>query len=188
MTSAAPVLSIVATAYGLGASTASLLQARQMLRSGTSKDVSIGFLASFVGGYAIWLLYGISIGSAPLMVVDAVGALSGGFTLVVAIRARSGPGGAAASAPSGSFSRADSGSPVGALRVPAPADPGDLLGPSETRRDEGAHGEPGPVAPTPEVVSGLVPTPEDVRGVAASPARPRAGSEVSPRPKAACAG
>src|ERR687898_3632694 len=84
MTSIAPVLSIVATAYGLAAGAASLLQARQMLQRGSADDVSMGFLGSYVGGYAIWLLYGLSIGSLPLIVVDAVGTASGLTTLAIA--------------------------------------------------------------------------------------------------------
>src|SRR5918994_4697764 len=86
MTSIAPVLSIVATAYGLAAGASSLLQARQMLQRGSAGDVSMGFLGSYVGGYLIWLLYGVSIGSVPLIVVDAVGAGCGLTTLAIAVR------------------------------------------------------------------------------------------------------
>lgn len=39
-----------------------LLQARQMHARGSSGDVSARFLAVYVGGFAIWLLYGLSIG------------------------------------------------------------------------------------------------------------------------------
>ena len=50
--------------------------------------MSARFLAGYVGGYAIWLLYGMSIGSAPLIVVDLVGLLCGGFTLAVTLTVR----------------------------------------------------------------------------------------------------
>jgi hypothetical protein len=44
-----------------------------MLARRTSGDVSALFLASYAGGYAIWLAYGLSTGSIPLIVVDTVG-------------------------------------------------------------------------------------------------------------------
>jgi uncharacterized protein with PQ loop repeat len=66
-----------------------LLQTRQMLARRSSRDVSARFLASYAGGYAIWLTYGLSTGSIPLIVVDAVGLLCGGLTLAVALSLRS---------------------------------------------------------------------------------------------------
>ena len=77
-----------ATAYGVLAALKSLLQTRQMLARGTSGDVSALFLASYVGGYAIWLAYGLSTGSIPLIVVDTVGLLCGGLALAVALSLR----------------------------------------------------------------------------------------------------
>ena len=77
-----------ATVYGVFAALKSLLQTRQMLARGTSGDVSALFLASYVGGYAIWLAYGLSTGSIPLIVVDTVGLLCGGLTLAVALSLR----------------------------------------------------------------------------------------------------
>ena len=46
------------------------------------------FLASYTGGYAIWLAYGLSIGSLPLIVVDTVGLLCAGLTIAVALSLR----------------------------------------------------------------------------------------------------
>jgi len=77
-----------ATSYGVLAALKSLLQTRQMLAYRTSRDVSAIFLASYVGGYAIWLAYGLSTGSIPLIVVDTVGLLCGGLTLAVALSLR----------------------------------------------------------------------------------------------------
>jgi hypothetical protein len=62
--------------------------ARQMLARRTSGDVSALFLASYAGGYAIWLAYGLSTGSLPLIVADTVGLLCGGLTLAVALSLR----------------------------------------------------------------------------------------------------
>ena len=78
----------VATVYGVFAALKSLLQVRQMLARRSSRDVSAGFLASYAGGYAIWLAYGLSTGSVPLIVVDTVGLLCGGLTLAVALSLR----------------------------------------------------------------------------------------------------
>ena len=80
--------STVATVYGVLGAFKTLLQTRQMLARRTSGDVSAGFLASYAGGYAIWLAYGLSTGSIPLIVVDAIGLLCGGLTLAVALSLR----------------------------------------------------------------------------------------------------
>jgi uncharacterized protein with PQ loop repeat len=77
-----------ATVYGVLGALKTLLQARQMLARRTSREVSAGFLASYAGGYAIWLTYGLSTGSLPLIVVDTVGLLCGGLTLAVALSLR----------------------------------------------------------------------------------------------------
>jgi MtN3 and saliva related transmembrane protein len=82
------VIGTAATAYGVGAAATALLQARQILRRRRSCDVSARFFASYVGGYAIWLLYGVSIGSMPLILVDLVGLLCGGFTLTITLAVR----------------------------------------------------------------------------------------------------
>ncbi len=67
------VLGTAATLYGLGGALSVLLQARQVHVRGTSGDVSARFFAVYVGGFAIWLLYGLSIGSIPIILVHAVG-------------------------------------------------------------------------------------------------------------------
>jgi uncharacterized protein with PQ loop repeat len=85
---AAQLLGVVATLYGVGAAASALLQARQMVRRRSSCDVSARFFAAYAGGYAVWLAYGISIGSLPLVVVDAVGLLCGGLTLALALELR----------------------------------------------------------------------------------------------------
>jgi uncharacterized protein with PQ loop repeat len=82
------MIGTAATLYGFGASFAMLLQARQLRERGTSCDVSAAFLGTYVGGYAIWLLYGVSIGSVPIIVVHAVGLGFGALTLAVALALR----------------------------------------------------------------------------------------------------
>ena len=84
-------LGTVATAYGVLGALKTLLQTRQMLARRSSRDVLAGFLASYAGGYGVWLAYGLSTGSIPLIVVDIAGLLSGGLTLAVALFLRGSP-------------------------------------------------------------------------------------------------
>ena len=71
----------MATVYGVGGSLSILLQARQILarRAG---DVSLRFLAPYVGGYRF------SLASLPMIVVHSLGLASGAVTLAVATRFR----------------------------------------------------------------------------------------------------
>jgi uncharacterized protein with PQ loop repeat len=77
------VLGAAATVYGLGGALSVLLQARQMYVRGRSCDVSARFLTVYVGGFAIWLLYGLGIESFPIILVHAVGLVCGTITLSV---------------------------------------------------------------------------------------------------------
>ena len=82
------LMGTVATLYGVGAAGTALLQARQVWRRKSSCDVSARFFATYAGGYAVWLLYGLSIDSLPLILVDAAGLLCGLATLAVTLRMR----------------------------------------------------------------------------------------------------
>jgi uncharacterized protein with PQ loop repeat len=84
----AQLLGMAATAYGVLAALSVLLQARQMLARRASCEVSGRFFALYAGGYAIWLLYGLSVGNVPLIIVDAVGLLCGWLTLAVTLSLR----------------------------------------------------------------------------------------------------
>ena len=79
---------VVATVYGIGGALSILLQARQMLARRASCDVSLRFLGVYVGGYAIWLLYGLSLGNVPIVLVHALGLVCGAVTLAIALRLR----------------------------------------------------------------------------------------------------
>jgi MtN3 and saliva related transmembrane protein len=82
------LLGAAATLYGLGGALSVLLQARRMHLRGTSGDVSARFFAVYVGGFAVWLLYGLGIGDVPIVVVHAVGLVCGTVTLAVTLRLR----------------------------------------------------------------------------------------------------
>jgi uncharacterized protein with PQ loop repeat len=86
--STSQLLACAATGYGVFAALAALLQMRQMLRRRASCDISARFFAAYAGGYAIWLLYGLSVGNLPLIVVDAAGLVCGCLTLAVALSLR----------------------------------------------------------------------------------------------------
>ena len=82
------LLAAIATGYGVAGALAALFQARQIVQRGSSCDVSARFFGMYAGGYAIWLLYGVSIGSVPLILVDAAGLVCGGTTLAVTLSMR----------------------------------------------------------------------------------------------------
>src|SRR5262245_16390956 len=82
------MLTYLATAYGVGAAGAALFQTRQLLESRRSCEVSARFFAVYAGGYAIWLAYGVSIGSLPLIVVDAIGVVCATATLASVLSLR----------------------------------------------------------------------------------------------------
>ena len=87
--SSSQMLGLAATGYsGVFAALTALLQTRQMLRRRAACDISARFFAAYSGGYAIWLLYGLSVGDVPLIVVDVAGLLCGSVTLAVALSSR----------------------------------------------------------------------------------------------------
>jgi uncharacterized protein with PQ loop repeat len=98
---ATQALGAIATLYGLGGALSVLLQARRMHVRGASGDVSVRFFAVYVGGFAVWLLYGIGIADVPVIVVHAVGLVCGTVTLAVALRLRGPADVAATSRPAG---------------------------------------------------------------------------------------
>ncbi len=99
------ILGAAATLYGLGGALSVLLQARKMLARGTSGDVSARFFAVYVGGFAVWLLYGLGVGDVPIVLIHTVGLVCGTVTLTVTLRLRR-PAAQDAAARSGGESRA----------------------------------------------------------------------------------
>lgn len=89
--SATALLAVATTLAGAIGAASFLLQARHMVVRGRAEDVSLGFFVSIAGGYLVWLLYGITIGDVPLIVVDSVGMASVSVTLLVALRLQAHP-------------------------------------------------------------------------------------------------
>jgi len=82
------MLALIATVYGMVSALAALLQARQLLERRRSCDVSALLFGVYLGGYVVWLAYGLSIESAPIVTVNAVGLVSVASVLVIALSVR----------------------------------------------------------------------------------------------------
>jgi MtN3 and saliva related transmembrane protein len=80
------LLALIATAYGASAAASWLLEAARLHRSGRADEISLTFLGVLLGGYLVWLLYGISARDAPLIITDAVGLAASTITLSIAAR------------------------------------------------------------------------------------------------------
>ena len=82
------ILAIVATAWGIAMAASPLLQIRRMRRTGSSADLSIGYLSVLVIGFLLWLAYGWTIGNAALIVSNTAAFVFGLITIVVAWQMR----------------------------------------------------------------------------------------------------
>ena len=85
------VLAVAASAWGVLMAVAPLLQVRRMLARHSSDDVSVGYLAFLLPGFALWVAYGIASGDLALVVPNVVAFLVGAATVVVAVRLGAGP-------------------------------------------------------------------------------------------------
>lgn len=64
------------------------LQIRQMLRTGESKDVSVGYFGVLIVGFVLWTCYGVSIGSRVVVACNSVATVFGVATIIIALRLR----------------------------------------------------------------------------------------------------
>jgi uncharacterized protein with PQ loop repeat len=87
----ADLLGTAATVSGVVGAGSSLLQARKLARTQSAESVSVGFLAKYLGGYLVWALYGVAIGSTPLIAVDLIGVCTSSVTVGIALRVRHAP-------------------------------------------------------------------------------------------------
>lgn len=65
---------------------APLLQVRRMLARRSSADVSVGYLAILLPGFALWVEYGRASGDLALVAPNVVAFLVGAATIMVAVR------------------------------------------------------------------------------------------------------
>jgi uncharacterized protein with PQ loop repeat len=82
------VLEIAVSTWGIAMAVSPALQIRQMLQTGHSDDVSVGYFGVLVIGFMLWVAYGISIDSRILWGCNAVATIFGVATIVVALRMR----------------------------------------------------------------------------------------------------
>jgi uncharacterized protein with PQ loop repeat len=78
------VLAVSAAAWGVLMAVSPLLQIRQMWRRRSSQDVSIGFFAVLLPGFALWVAYGTARSDWALVVPNLVALLVGAATVTVA--------------------------------------------------------------------------------------------------------
>ena len=81
-------LAAAAAIWGVVMGLSPVLQIRTIVRRGSSRDVSIGYLAVLVVGFALWIAYGTAIRNVALVVPNAVALFVCAATIVVAARYR----------------------------------------------------------------------------------------------------
>lgn len=83
------ILASVTAVWAIAMAVSPALQIRQMLTTRSSADVSIGYFAVLVVGFLLWCAYGLSKGDPVLFVPNALAAVVGGATIIIALRFRS---------------------------------------------------------------------------------------------------
>jgi uncharacterized protein with PQ loop repeat len=84
----ASILAVVATAWGIAMGLSPTLQIRRMLRTHSSRDVSLGYLVVLDVGFLLWLGYGISIANWALIASNTVALTVGTLTIAVVVHLR----------------------------------------------------------------------------------------------------
>jgi MtN3 and saliva related transmembrane protein len=82
------VLGVSAAFWGLIMALSPLLQIRQMWLRQSSEDVSVGFFAVLLPGFALWIAYGLAREDWALIVPNVVAILVGVSTITIAMLLR----------------------------------------------------------------------------------------------------
>lgn len=82
------ILAVSAASWGIIMGVSPALQIRRMLRTRSSRDVSIGYFGILLPGFVLWLTYGLVIDNAALVVSNAVALSVALATVAVALRLR----------------------------------------------------------------------------------------------------
>ena len=82
------ILAVIATAWGVAMGVSPLLQIRRMRKTGSSSDLSLGYLAVLQVGFALWFSYGLALGNPALMISNAFALIFGVTTMFIARRMR----------------------------------------------------------------------------------------------------
>jgi MtN3 and saliva related transmembrane protein len=83
------ILGITAATWGLIMGLAPALQIRQMLRTRSSKDVSVGYFGILLPGFVLWVAYGAARHDYVVMIPNVVALVVGVITFSVAMYLRS---------------------------------------------------------------------------------------------------
>jgi MtN3 and saliva related transmembrane protein len=84
----APLLAVATTVWGVLMALAPLLQLRLMVRRRDASSVSLGWIGVLFVGFVLWLFYGLTISSPPLVITNAVACLTHVGVLVAVLRYR----------------------------------------------------------------------------------------------------
>lgn len=84
------ILAVLAAVWGIAMGLSPVLQIRTMLRTRSSRDVSVAYFIVLNVGFVLWAAYGISITNAAVIVPNFVALTVGSITIAVALRVRSG--------------------------------------------------------------------------------------------------
>jgi uncharacterized protein with PQ loop repeat len=84
----ADTLAPFAAAYGVLMAISPVLQIRRMLQTGSSADVSIGYLVVIEVGFGLWVAYGLSLPNLALAIPNGVATFVGLVTIAIALRLR----------------------------------------------------------------------------------------------------
>ncbi len=83
------ILGLTAATWGLIMALAPVLQIRQMLRTRSSEDVSLGYFGILLPGFVLWVAYGASRHDYAIMIPNAMALLVGIVTFSIAMYLRS---------------------------------------------------------------------------------------------------
>ena len=81
-------LAVLAASWGVLMAVSPALQIRRIVARRSSDDVSIGYLAVLLVGFALWIGYGVSLPNLAIIVPNAVALVVGVVTVLVARRYR----------------------------------------------------------------------------------------------------
>jgi MtN3 and saliva related transmembrane protein len=82
------VIETIGVVAGLMTTTAFIPQVLQTWRTRSARDFSLPMLLLFVGGVALWLIYGLALGSAGLIIANGITLPLAAFILWVKLRHR----------------------------------------------------------------------------------------------------
>ncbi len=77
---------LIGSAAAVLTTTAFIPQVWQIWKTRHTHDISLGMYIAFTGGIALWLVYGILLGSWPIIIANSITLLLAGAVLVMKIR------------------------------------------------------------------------------------------------------